>query len=244
MFQTKSRRRAILSALVAAAAMAALASGPLGGSAPGAASAAVRSPAADQPQPSPQSSLTSAQRSDLYGIARDTWAFYAKDVDPSTHLPLDNLGPGDVRGNYTSAANIGLYLDAVVSANDLKLISRPQARSMISATLNTVASLKRSHGMLFQWYDTSTGHVIRNPGDIDCTSETTPTRDNCFFLSAVDNGLYASGLMVVRQALPELRSLVNPLISALDFSIFYDDRAQTNCNTNPAIEGNQPTGQM
>jgi hypothetical protein len=244
MFQTKSRRRAILSALVAAAAMAALASGPLGGSAPGAASAAVRSPAADQPQPSPQSSLTSAQRSDLYGIARDTWAFYAKDVDPSTHLPLDNLGPGDVRGNYTSAANIGLYLDAVVSANDLKLISRPQATSMISATLNTVASLKRSHGMLFQWYDTSTGHVIRNPGDIDCSSETTPTRDNCFFLSAVDNGLYASGLIVVRQALPELRGLVNPLISELDFSIFYDDRAQTNCNTNPAIEGNQPTGQM
>jgi hypothetical protein len=30
----------------------------------------------------------------------------------------------------------------------------------------------------------------------------------------------------------------------MDFSIFYDDRAQTGCNTNAAIEGNQPTGQQ
>jgi hypothetical protein len=30
----------------------------------------------------------------------------------------------------------------------------------------------------------------------------------------------------------------------MDFSIFYDSRPQTHCNTNPAIPGNQPTGQM
>jgi hypothetical protein len=30
----------------------------------------------------------------------------------------------------------------------------------------------------------------------------------------------------------------------MDFSIFYDNRAETHCNTNPAIAGNQPTGQM
>jgi hypothetical protein len=34
------------------------------------------------------------------------------------------------------------------------------------------------------------------------------------------------------------------LLDAMDFSIFYDDRPQTDCNTNPAIPGNQPTGQM
>src|SRR5665647_3903401 len=74
------------------------------------------------------SSLSAAQKTTLLGIARDTWAFFGKDVDPVTHLPLDNLGPGAVRGTYTSAANIGLYLEAVVSANDLKLIGRPEAR--------------------------------------------------------------------------------------------------------------------
>ena len=86
--------------------------------------------------------------------------------------------------------------------------------------------------------------MIRNPGDIDCTTETTPTFDNCYFISNVDNGWYASGLIVVRQAMPELRQLVNGLIGPMNFGLFYDGRAETACNTNPAIPGNQPTGQM
>ena len=63
----------------------------------------------------------------LHGIAADTWKFYAADVDPTTALPLDNLGPGTVRGTYTSAANIGVYLWAVVAAHDLGLIDRSKA---------------------------------------------------------------------------------------------------------------------
>lgn len=188
--------------------------------------------------------LTAAQRAVLYGIARDTWRFYAQDVDPNTHLPLDNLGPGAVRGAYTSAANIGVYLWAVVAANDLGLIDRRSARSLVTATLDEVTQLKRSNGFLYQWYDTGNGDVIRNPGDIDCAAEPTPTQDNCYFLSAVDNGWYASGLIVVRQALPELRPLVDGLMSQMNFGIFYDNRQQIACNTNPAIPGNQPTGQM
>ena len=31
--------------------------------------------------------------------------------------------------------------------------------------------LKRFDGFLYQWYDTTTGDVIRNPGDIDCSTE-------------------------------------------------------------------------
>ncbi|HEX5118638.1 MAG TPA: glucoamylase family protein [Pseudonocardiaceae bacterium] len=188
--------------------------------------------------------LTAGQRAVLLGIARDTWKFYSEDLDPHTHLPLDNLGPGAVRGTYTSAANIGVYLWAVVAANDLHLINRAQARSMVSSTLTEVRSLKRTDGFLYQWYDTSNGDVIRNPGDIDCKTETTPTQDNCFFLSAVDNGWYASGLAVARQALPELHGLIDPLVSDLNFTIFYDNGPQIACNTNPAVPGNQPTGQM
>ena len=188
--------------------------------------------------------LSAQQRGVLYGIARDTWSFYATDTDPATHLPLDNIGPGATRGAYTSAANIGVYLWAVVAANDMHLITGRQAESLVSATLTEVKTLQRSSGFLLQWYDTTTGHAIRNPGDIDCATETTPTLDNCSFLSAVDNGWYASGLMVARQALPKLTRLVDSLMAPMDFSIFYDNRAQTNCNTNPAIAGNQPTGQM
>ena len=187
--------------------------------------------------------IPAAERMVLMRVARDTWRFYAADVDPNTHLPMDNFGANG-KGTYTSASNIGVYLWAVVAANDLELISRPQARSLIQATLTEVKGLHSYKGFLFQWYDTTTGATIRNPGDINCSADTPPTTDNCTFVSAVDNGWYASGLIVVRQALPELAPLVNGLMSRMDFSIFYDNRAETECNTNPAITGNQPTGQM
>src|SRR6266487_754614 len=92
--------------------------------------------------------LTGAQRADLRAIARDTWKFYSADVDPNTHLPLDNLtyAGGSATptsfGRYTSASNVGVYLWAVVAASDMGLISRGQADSRITATLHTVANLK------------------------------------------------------------------------------------------------------
>jgi Putative glucoamylase len=205
--------------------------------------------AAPGPSVAAYAGLTAPQRAALLGIARDTWKFYAADVDPGTHLPLDNLtfaggsATPTAYGRYTSAANIGVYLWAVAAAHDLGLISRPRARDLAEATLTEVTRLKRYDGFLFQWYDTSNGDVLSNPGQADCTG-TTPAFDNCSFVSNVDNGWYASGLIVVRQALPELRPLVDRLMAPMNFGIFYDGRAETHCNTNPAIAGNQPTGQM
>ncbi len=196
--------------------------------------------------PAGADSFTPRQRAVLEGIARDTWRFYGADVDPTTHLPLDNLGWGGggvTRGEYTSAANIGVYLWAVVAARDLHLISTPQADRLAGATLQEVAGLKRFDGFLYQWYDTNNGNVLSNPGQGDCT-ETTPAQDNCWFVSAVDNGWYASGLIEVRQALPDERWLADQLLAPMDFSIFYDNRAQTNCNTNASLPGDPPTGQM
>jgi putative glucoamylase len=180
----------------------------------------------------------------LHGIAADTWRFYAADVDPVTHLPLDNLGPGAVRGAYTSAANIGVYLWAVVAARDMHLIDTATAQRLASATLREVATLKRYKGFLYQWYDTANGNVLLNPGQGDCP-DTAPTEENnCGFVSAVDNGWYASGLIVAREALPGVSGLASRLLSDMDFSIFYDNRPQTDCNTNASIAGNQPTGQQ
>jgi hypothetical protein len=188
----------------------------------------------------------------LYSIAADTWKFYAADIDPNTNLPMDNLtwaggGPLSSKGQYTSASNIGVYLWAVVSAKDLNLISRSTADSLVSATLNEVATLDRYQGLLYQWYDTTNGHKIRNPNDIDCANDPPPHTDNCDFLSAVDNGWYASGLVVVRQALPELRGQVDALLQAMNFGLFYDSGYQTpGCNVNAPTDPspNQPTGQM
>ena len=213
--------RRLVSALLAAGAVALAAAGP-----------AVARPG-----------LTGSDRAQLRQIARDTWRFYGSDVDPATQLPMDNLGPGTTQGTYTSAANIGVYLWAVVAAHDLHLIDTPRANALAGATLTEVQSLKRYDGLLYQWYDTRTGATLLNPGQPDCT-ETVPTQDNCWFLSAVDNGWYASGLIEVRQALPALRDQADALLAPMKFGLFYDGRAQTSCNTNASLPDNPATGQM
>ena len=56
---------------------------------------------------------------------------------PATSLLMDNLtfaggaATPPRTASYTSLANIGVYLWAVVSAKDLGLISEPQARARI-----------------------------------------------------------------------------------------------------------------
>src|SRR5215469_16030676 len=191
-----------------------------------------------------------AQRANLLSIARDTWKFYSADVDSATPLPMDNVtfGGGSATptsyGRYTSAANIGVYLWAVVSARDLGLITTTQATDRIRATLIEVQQLKRYHGFLYQWYDTTNGAVLSNPGQPDCAPNAAPAFSNCSFVSNVDNGWYAAGLIVVRQALPHLAGLADSLIAPMNFGIFYDNGPETHCNTNPAVAGNQPTGQM
>jgi Putative glucoamylase/Protein of unknown function (DUF3131) len=196
-----------------------------------------------------QSGFSPTQQATLMDMAKDTWAFYQMDVDPATNLPMDNLtfsggsAMPTTSGRYTSAADIGVYLWAVVAANDMGLVGRPQARALVEATLGEVQKLQRYDGFLYQWYSTTTGQVIPNPGDQAC-AETTPSFDNCFFVSNVDNGWYASGLVVVREAFPELGHLVDSLLGPMNFSLFYDNGPETQCNTNPAVPGNQPTGQM
>ena len=48
----------------------------------------------------------------------------------------------------------------------------------------------------------------------------------------------------MREAFPELQPVVDALLGQMNFSIFYDDRPEAQCNTNPALPRNQPTGQM
>src|SRR5262252_1409789 len=86
--------------------------------------------ASPQPSVGEYHGLTAAQRSALRDIARDTWRFYSLDVDPGTHLPMDNLTFSGANptayGRYTSASNIGVYLWAVVASYDRR--PRPGSR--------------------------------------------------------------------------------------------------------------------
>jgi hypothetical protein len=169
--------------------------------------------------------LTLAQRADLYAIARQTWRFFDAATDPNTHLPLDNIGffGAPARGTYTSPSNIGVYFWSVIAARDLGLINMHEARLRVNATLSEVEKLTKWHGFLLSWYDTTTGHRLSGPGGTDREGE--PLTGE--FISTVDNGWYASGLILVRRTFPEFGHRASALLDAMDFGIFYDNGDQS-----------------
>jgi len=170
--------------------------------------------------------LTEQQRNALYAIARDTWHFYdpSVGVDANTHLPLDNIGfqGAPAKGTYTSPTNIGVYMWSIVAAVDLHLISMNEGRQRLAELLTTVEHLEKWHGLLFSWYDTTTAHHIDHPApnSTDLNGQD-PTGQ---FMSAVDNSWYAAGLVITRQAVPELKQRATALLDAIDLGLFYDSR--------------------
>lgn len=184
--------------------------------------------------------LTKAQREALMAIARDTWPFFDADTDPPTHLPMDNIGfrGAPAKGHYTSPTNIGMYFWGVVAARDLHFINHEGALDRASATLAAVEKLEKWHGFLFSWYSTQTGHRINgplNPTDSAFRDQQgSPPKGE--FLSAVDNGWYAAGLILVRQAFPQLARRATALLEETNtaqgtqgthgFGIFYDNGPQ------------------
>ncbi|MFC6022631.1 glucoamylase family protein [Plantactinospora solaniradicis] len=159
----------------------------------------------------------------LRGYAVDTWRSMVAMVDPGTGLPADNIG-GDLaaatRSTYTSPTNIGGYLWSTVVARDLRLISTREATRRAAATLATLARLRQhtDSGMFYNWYDPRSGDVLTVwPED---GNPVTP------FLSSVDNGWLAAGLLVARSALPELRAEVDAVLAPMDFGFFYNPDAK------------------
>ncbi len=169
----------------------------------------------------PVGRLNAVQRVGLYAIGWRTWKFFDADVDPATHLPMDNIGldGAPARGTYTSPTNIGVYLWSIVAARDLHYISPVAAEARVSATLDTIERLTKWHGFLLSWYDTRNGNRVAGPDDLT-SKEGTPLKGE--FISTVDNGWYATGLVVTRQAFPALAPRATALLDAMDFGIFYD----------------------
>ncbi|MGH3364743.1 MAG: glucoamylase family protein, partial [Nocardioidaceae bacterium] len=155
----------------------------------------------------------------LMNYAEDTWrSFTAMTVD-ATGLPDDNIG-GDLsaesRGGYTSPTNIGAYLWSTATARDLGLISADEARERMATTLETVATLEKHEpsGMFYNWYDPETGAKLTefpNSGD--------PIKP---FLSSVDNGWLATGLLLTARAEPSLAKKADAIREQMDFGCYYN----------------------
>ena len=144
----------------------------------------------------------------LREIARDTWLYFENLIDRQTHLVVDHVRVGSTLGigSYVSPTNVALYWLANVAAYDLSLISKEKAIQNISASLDTFEKLKRwKFGFWYNFYHTRNLKVTRH------------------YISTVDNGWLAAGLVVIRSAFPEeFGDQASKILKKLDFVEFYD----------------------
>jgi hypothetical protein len=149
-----------------------------------------------------------SDRDFLLTIASDTWGYFRDLVDKENHLPLDNViiaSTWTKVNSYTSTTNVGLYLMSVVAASDLGFLTATEAVDRLKKTVVVLQGLDTWEGQFFNYYET----ITRRPSSA--------------FVSSVDNGWLAVGLVVARQAFPDaLSAAVDPLLDRLDFAKLYD----------------------
>lgn len=153
---------------------------------------------------------------DLRRWAADTWRSLAALTDPRTGLPADHLAADldpSSRSRYTSPTNIGGLLWC--AARELGLIEPRDCAARCAAALDTLAAMRRdvASGMIFNWYDEATGARLEVMPDGGVIRQ---------FLSSVDNGWLGAGLLVVRNAVPELAGPAGALLGSMDFGRFHD----------------------
>lgn len=155
----------------------------------------------------------------LTQFAQDTWRSFDAMVHDETGLPDDNIGGSltpDTRGGYTSPTNIGAYLWSTVAARDIGLIGADEARERMAQTLDTVAQMEQHEpsGMFYNWYDPANGEKLETfPASGDTIKQ---------FLSSVDNGWLATGLLLTARAEPALADEADAIRSGMDFSCYYN----------------------
>ncbi|MGH6945498.1 MAG: glucoamylase family protein, partial [Geminicoccaceae bacterium] len=152
-------------------------------------------------------------RAFLMRLARDTWRGIAELTDREHGLPIDRVGfpegsiaPAQSRvGDYTGPSTIGLYLMSIAAAKDLGFIDEGHAVARLERALSTLKKLERFQGFFYNYYDTTSLERTTN------------------FISSLDSAWLTAGLMVLREAFPELRERSTRLIEETDYGWLYDD---------------------
>ena len=154
--------------------------------------------------------------------AADTWRSFEGMADPDTGLPTDSIAASldpATRSGYTSPTNIGGLLWCTVAARDLGLVDADEARDRLARLLTTLAGMEvhDESGMYFNWYDDRSGALVRQLPDSG--HEIQP------FLSSVDNGWLAAGLMVAAAAEATLAAQAHTVLDRMAFGAFHDAEA-------------------
>jgi Putative glucoamylase/RTX calcium-binding nonapeptide repeat (4 copies)/Protein of unknown function (DUF3131) len=164
---------------------------------------------------SPATSQPDAGAARLAHYAAATWRSFTAMVDTPSGLPTDQLHADGTTDVQTSTTNIGAYMWSAVAAERLGIIGHDELVSRLSATVTTLEGMERHSpdGQFYNWYDHRDG-----------TKLTTwpPTGDPLDpILSSVDNAWLATGLRIVRTAVPELRARVGAIYDSMDFGFYY-----------------------
>ena len=163
----------------------------------------------------PAAAFSADERATLTGWASTTWASMVAMTDERSGLPADSLRADGERSVQTSTTNIGAYLWSTVVAERLGFINHGETVKRLNRTLKTLASMERhtESGQFYNWYDHRTGaKLTRWPSTGD---PLTP------ILSSVDNGWLATGLQVVRNAVPDVAERASALYDSMNFGFYY-----------------------
>ncbi|HEY3057233.1 MAG TPA: DUF3131 domain-containing protein [Thermoanaerobaculia bacterium] len=106
----------------------------------------------------------------------------------------------------TSTSNIGLYLPSVVAAKDLGLISETEMLARLGQALASIEALSKTHG-----FPQTHNHIVSLRPD---------AAQSC--IAFVDTGNLAVGLVVVRNAVPQVASRASALLEAMDWEWAFD----------------------
>jgi hypothetical protein len=151
----------------------------------------------------------------LHQYASSTWASFVAMTDSRSGLPADSLGLDGTRSVQTSTTNIAAYMWSAVVAEDLHIIGRHELVSRLSVTLATLKHMERHEpsGQFYNWYNARSGAklTVWPPSGQPLTP----------ILSSVDNGWLATGLRVVRGAVPELAERAGELYDSMNFNLYY-----------------------
>lgn len=140
-----------------------------------------------QPVPVEEMVFSKEERLKLRDYARKTWFYFERFMtEEHSWLPPDNYqeDPPLKPVSRTSPTNIGLALVSFHSAYNFGYITFGEFVEQAGRTLRSLEQLERYRGHFYNWYDTRHGSVL-----------------NPMYISTVDSGNLAAGLIVIKEAL-------------------------------------------
>lgn len=103
--------------------------------------------------------ITEKEENYIIKVAKRTWDFFEDYLtQENNYLIIDNYQEGRVPQTVsrTSSTNIGLSLLAVISSYDMVFISKNKTIETLERIIDTIESLPKWNGHLYNWYNTKT----------------------------------------------------------------------------------------